>query len=518
MRTRSCRPAPIALLALALLAGCAGEEQIFKTSPPTRGLALVDAGLSPSEPLALERPFAWAVARDADSVLVHVAYLSEERLSEEGGAPRREDFEALRLEPVSPVDQRFERAYELRLDPRPADRVMFYYFEAHAGAAESVSQPVGGADDPVPVGARPIDIDFDWPGWPIPFEPLVCNFDRSLFDADYAAPGLDFQELNDPIFVGESRATIFGNIEGLEEGIGAEIDGQPYFFPLAIMLWQEVLNHHFDGKPTVLSYCPLTDSALLFSHDNAGLKTGRWEAGGLYNNNLVVVEPKNPRNKVPQMLAFALEGDRDGSCVDIQPSFLCSWKIWGRLYPNSLILNADRVVDEVDWLSRDNIYRAYWRNDLEIRFPISRRDDEHPLGLQNKDRVVGIIGEGQPMAIAMSIDGQQQGFVLNEDRGTRPMVVFAFPSAGFAGVFDRRLPSTGELLHFKKATASYNSYRLYEDDMPESSLWMPTGVAVAGPLAGTRLSWIPSMRAFWFAWYAMYPESLIIDPYESGEL
>jgi hypothetical protein len=117
----------------------------------------------------------------------------------------------------------------------------------------------------------------------------------------------------------------------------------------------------------------------------------------------------------------------------------------------------------------------------------------------------------------MSIDGEQRGFVLNEDRGNRPMVVFAFPGAGFAGVFDRRLPSTGELLNFKKASASYNSYRLYEDDRAEPSLWTPTGVAVSGPLAGTRLNWIPSMRAFWFAWYAMYPSSLVINPYEAGE-
>ena len=46
--------------------------------------------------------------------------------------------------------------------------------------------------------------------------------------------------------------------------IGILADGQPRAIPHNIMDWHEVLNDDFQSGPVVMSYCPLTGSALLW--------------------------------------------------------------------------------------------------------------------------------------------------------------------------------------------------------------------------------------------------------------
>lgn len=494
-----------------LLVGCSGDERIAKSGPLPAGLEIFSAGLTPETPAALERPIAWAEARDAKQMTVYVAYATESAVTEPDFLLTEDRFKAYSLTTMDEGQQ--PRRWEVELDPRPADRLLFYRFVAEDVDGGLASFPAGGFEDAVPVGSTPFVIDFPWPDWRDAFDPVECAYDAELFDLDYAVPGAPFQELNDPIFVPPNRATILGSNSGTSDGIGLEIDGQAYFFPLSILLWQEVVNTTVGGRSGVVSYCPLTDTAMFFYHDDTHPKTKNWEVGGLFNSNLVLLHRDDPLEQVPQMLSWGVSGEIRGECVELQPSFLCNWKIGSRLYPDTKILNGDRADFDIDWQSESNVYRNYWRDHSEIRFPVEHVDSQHPLGMQNKTVMLGIVGEGSPIAIPFEVAGERHPFVVNFDRNDREFVVFAFPGAGFGAVFDRRNPDTGELLNFHKANASWNSYRLFEDDQDPPSLWTSTGVAIAGPSKGQRLSWVPSMRSFWFAWFAMYPNSEVMDPY-----
>jgi hypothetical protein len=87
----------------------------------------------------------------------------------------------------------------------------------------------------------------------------------------------------------------------------------------------------------------------------------------------------------------------------------------------------------------------------------------------------------------------------------------------YGAVFDRRHPGTGELLSFRRAATSFNGVGLLEDLSVEPSLWTPGGLAIAGPHAGTQLAWLPSMRAFWFAWHTTYPHSRMVELPAAGQ-
>ncbi|MFT4605050.1 MAG: hypothetical protein ACI9W4_001789 [Rhodothermales bacterium] len=72
--------------------------------------------------------------------------------------------------------------------------------------------------------------------------------------------------------------------------------------------------------------------------------------------------------------------------------------------------------------------------------------------------------------------------------------------SGSTGVFRRS--SDGQTLSFVVTGGTFT-------DKQTGSTWDVTGQAVAGPLEGTRLSPVPHVDAFAFAWLAMTPQTKI---------
>ena len=77
-----------------------------------------------------------------------------------------------------------------------------------------------------------------------------------------------------------------------------------------------------------------------------------------------------------------------------------------------------------------------------------------------------------------------------------PLLVTYCPLCASGVVFDRRVD--GEALIFGNTSALYNS-DLVMFDYASGSYWFQTGgEAIVGPMTGTRLTPLPSRRAFWF--------------------
>lgn len=180
---------------------------------------------------------------------------------------------------------------------------------------------------------------------------------------------------------------------------------------------------------------------------------------------------------------------------------MTSINFWRKLHPDTWVLEGNDP-EIRNWLTVDNPYRNYWR-DESLRAPISEPDPPPVMGM--KENVLGIMGAGDPLAIAL----RRHPFVHHDRVGSTPIVVFYQSRTAFC--LERALPDTGELT-FRRSSATWNGIQLYVDDQPDPSFWTPEGIAISGPLRGRRLAWIPSMNAFWFAWYTMYPETRFVDP------
>ena len=66
----------------------------------------------------------------------------------------------------------------------------------------------------------------------------------------------------------------------------------------------------------------------------------------------------------------------------------------------------------------------------------------------------------------------------------------------------------GQKLTFSLLDRDRNGLPLFEDE-ETGSLWTFDGIAVRGPLEGTRLAQMVGYRSFWFAWAAFFPETLV---------
>jgi Protein of unknown function (DUF3179) len=156
-----------------------------------------------------------------------------------------------------------------------------------------------------------------------------------------------------------------------------------------------------------------------------------------------------------------------------------------------------------------NPYESYDRPEVEPFLFRGRVDPRRPP----KERVVGVrLGE-QARAYPWPVLGERR--VVNDRVGDQPIVIFYRPGAlsaldeheirrsravGATGVFDPVID--GRRLTFEPASEGFR-------DRETDSTWNLLGHAVKGPQAGRRLTAIPHVDAFWFAWAAFHPATSV---------
>ncbi|MDR7586770.1 MAG: DUF3179 domain-containing protein [Armatimonadota bacterium] len=120
--------------------------------------------------------------------------------------------------------------------------------------------------------------------------------------------------------------------------------------------------------------------------------------------------------------------------------------------------------------------------------------------------------------LALEIDGDARAYplqilmwheIVNDVVGGRPVAVTYCPLCNSGIVFDRR--AAGRFLDFGTSGKLYRS-DLVMYDRQTHSLWAQMeGRAIVGPLAGTKLSVLPSNTLSWEAWKAAHPNGKVLS-------
>ena len=277
--------------------------------------------------------------------------------------------------------------------------------------------------------------------------------------------------------------------------VGIKIGEQIKGYPHKILDWHEVVNDSLDGDNFVLSYCPLTGSAMAWDiNDNTG-NTEFGVSGLLYNSNLILYD-RNTDSNWPQMLMESAMGAKKGTVATQIAIFETTWEKFKSMYPQAQVLN-----DNTEF-SRSYTSYPYgsFRTDTSLLFNVNNSNDSR---LHRKERVLGVKNGSTAKAYNIaSFAGDID--VINDSVGDKAIVVVASKDDKYGIAFERTI-TDGTVLEF---SAEFNQLPIIMSDN-EGNLWDINGKAVSGPRSGEQLSIPFSYIVYWYAWAAFYPETTI---------
>lgn len=311
--------------------------------------------------------------------------------------------------------------------------------------------------------------------------------------------------IDHPRFVSVRRADRW--LEDREPVIVVEHGGDARAYPYQILIWHEIVNDVVGGRPLVVTYCPLCNTALVFERRHGERVLDFGTTGRLRHSDLVMYD-RQTESWWQQATGEAIVGALAGEELTYYPAQTVSWADFKRAHPRGRVLSRETGHDRPYGRSP---YEGYDTGPGPIASFFSKDADNR---LPAMERVAAVTREGRSVAYPFSVL-RQRGVVNDAIAGT-PVVVFWVPGTssaldagaiaqgrdiGASGVFLSTVD--GRTLAFEPAGATGFT------DRETGSTWDITGQAVDGPLQGARLQAVPHGDYFWFAWAAFRPATEI---------
>jgi len=291
--------------------------------------------------------------------------------------------------------------------------------------------------------------------------------------------------------------------------LGVVVNGEARAYPHAVLWWHEIVNDILGGKPIAVTFCPLTGSGLVYDPVIGDRTLNFGTSGLLFDNNLIMFD-RQTDTLWSQMMRVGI----CGPLIETEPSFYpvvqSTWAGWKNLHPTTTVVSFNtgfsRNYSRYPYGSYDEV------DNTQALFPHSFIDTRLPM----KEVVLGITNEGLARAYPMSTLGSLGSRVaVNDVVNGRPVLVVYDRDSAVALPFERRLidPTIpegsegpegpegmgGMVLSFDVVDGGVFPFELRDGET--GTIWNLTGLALDGPLAGSRLQPIAtSYAAMWFAW------------------
>ncbi len=278
-------------------------------------------------------------------------------------------------------------------------------------------------------------------------------------------------------------------------------------YPLAILLWHEIVNDSVAGEPVAITYSPLAGTPLAYRRTVEGKALSFRASGKLYRSNLVMYD-RGTTSLWPQILGRAVQGPLAGRTLERIPMQITSFGEFRASYPGGSVLTAQTGTTRVYGTTP---YEGYDSRDGPSDSFFALAADRRWKAME---RVAGVVSEGEarayPFAALRSAGGVVQERLAGGDlvvlwrAGTRsvldtPLIADAH-DAGSTGVFEPTVD--GRRLEFTGVDGVFR-------DAQTGSSWTTLGVAIDGPMRGSRLVPVVHAEALWFAWAAFMPATSV---------
>lgn len=291
---------------------------------------------------------------------------------------------------------------------------------------------------------------------------------------------------------GEARYLRDGNIV-----FGVVVNGEARAYPKRVLAWHEMAIDTLGGVEITVVYCTLCGTVIPYDSMVGGRRRGFGTSGLLYRSNKLMFDEET------MSLWSTLEGKPVvGPLVDTglqmtsHPAVTTTWGEWRAEHPDTTVLSLETGYKR-DY-SEGAAYRDYFSND-RLYFQVSKTDQR----LKNKAEVLVMQvrpaagGESQPVAIVADFLKDTPVFHF-EAAGRRLLAVTSRQGANRVYALGRHpvvFPSraaSGELVD------------------TTGRAWNVTEASLALVDGAVSLPRVVAHRAFWFGWYAQYPETLLL--------
>jgi uncharacterized protein DUF3179 len=287
-----------------------------------------------------------------------------------------------------------------------------------------------------------------------------------------------------------------------------EVGGDARAYPLAILVWHEIVNDTVGDDPVAVTYAPLSGAAVAFRRTVAGRVLRFGGSGKVYRSNLVMYD-RATRSLWPQLRGAAVLGPLKGASLDRLPIQIASFGDFRASYPKGKVLTAETGAARIYGATPYTAYDS--RPGPSEAFFVPRGDGR----LAAMERIVGL-GKATD-ARAYPVSRLRRVGVVYDRIGTREVVVLW--RSGTASALDTPLISKGRDVGSAGVfTPVVDGRRL--DLTPGSggfvdaqtrSTWSVLGVATAGALEGKRMAPVDHTDAFWFAWASFAPATGVFE-------
>lgn len=243
-------------------------------------------------------------------------------------------------------------------------------------------------------------------------------------------------------------------LQGDDRVLGVMRNGIAKAYPVRILNWHEIVNDTFGAEHIAVTFCPLCGTGIAYVSEAGGKPLSFGVSGLLYNSDVLVYD-RQTQSLWSQILAQAVSGPLKGAKLTTVALAHTSWADWKKRHPDTQVLSTDTG------FARDYTRDPYagYTQDHTIMFPVAGRSQRyHP-----KESVIGIEVGGKFKAYPFVELAKIKGGKMTDTLGGKTLTVRFDPEHRTGTVFDAQ---------------------------------------------GKE---IPTVTAFWFAWYAFHRDTEVFQ-------
>lgn len=272
---------------------------------------------------------------------------------------------------------------------------------------------------------------------------------------------------------------------------GVAIDGDVRAYPRRILAWHEMVKDRIAGRELNGVYCTLCGSMILYDATVNGVHHELGTSGFLYRSNKLMYDHAT-QSLWSTLTGAPVVGPLVGRGIELQTLYVVTttWGEWKKRHPNTTVLSLD-TGHQRDY-SEGAAYRDYFATD-RLMFGVPKLDTRLP----NKAEVLTLRAPGQaadPLAISVQFLATHR--VYHDRVGTQAIVVLT-DGSGANRVYESGSP----------ALVSWDGDATALDAAGQR--WQVDEDRLRGPDGRTRKR-LSAHRAFWFGWYAAYPQTRLV--------